>query len=188
MGARGHLNGAAWRRRRSGLCELAGETGYLRSITTRGALLGHQTQLPATPNFCISQPRPTLSCTPAGVHGLSCALTRRSSPPKPPATSGYRLATLRVGPSRMSEGRSQPAGLAEGSRWSFRAAGERPPETVSQRARTPKGCQTQAPETVLANPPGWPGRRIPQLFWRNRARKGVLVISTDKRSQHSNDL
>ena len=71
MGTRGHLNGAAWRRRRSGLCELAGETGYLRSITTRCALLGHQTQFPVTSNFCIPQPRPTMSGTPAGGMALT---------------------------------------------------------------------------------------------------------------------
>ena len=150
MGARGHLSGAAWRRWRSGLCELAGGTGYLRCITTRGALLGHQAQFPFNLSFCISQPRPTMSGTPAGVHGHSSALTRRSSPPKPPATSGYRLATLWVDPPRMSEGPSQPAGLAEGSRWSFRAAGERPPETVSQRARTPAGVPDRGPGYRLA--------------------------------------
>jgi len=116
MGARGHLNGAARRRRRLGLCKLAGGTGYVGSITTRGAPLGREAQLPVTPNCCISQPRPTMARTPAGVHDLSCAVTRRSPPPKPPATSGYLLANLRVDAARISEVPSQPAGSAAGGR------------------------------------------------------------------------
>ena len=71
MGACRHLNGAAWRRWRSGLCELAGGTGYLRSITTRGALLGHEAQFPFNLSFCISQPRPAISGTPAGGMALT---------------------------------------------------------------------------------------------------------------------
>src|ERR1035438_1532697 len=40
------------------------------------------------------------SGTPAGVQVISCAAIRRSPPPRPPATSGYLLATLRVDRSR----------------------------------------------------------------------------------------
>ena len=48
------------------------------------------------------------SGTPAGVQVNSCAAIRRSPPPRPPATSGDPLPTLRVDKARMSE--SQRAG------------------------------------------------------------------------------
>jgi hypothetical protein len=79
MAARGHLNGAARRRRRSGLFKLAGGMGYVGSITTRGAPLGRASQFPVTGNFSVSQPRPKMGGTPAGMHYFSCAVTRRSS-------------------------------------------------------------------------------------------------------------
>jgi hypothetical protein len=40
-------------------------------------------------------------------------------------------------------GESQPAGLAEGSRWSFRAKGERPPERRRMVQHPGEGCQTR---------------------------------------------
>ena len=54
------------------------------------------------------------SGTPAGVQDLSCAVTRRSPPQKPSATSGYPLATLRVDRSRMSKPRWASRGRLTG--------------------------------------------------------------------------
>jgi hypothetical protein len=53
----------------------------------------------------------------------SSALLSGGRLPHPPATSGYLLATLRVDRSRAPKLQSQPGGLADGSRWSFRAMG-----------------------------------------------------------------
>src|ERR1035437_5389426 len=41
-------------------------------------------------------------------------------------------------------GGNQPAGLAEGSRWSLRARGERPPESCVRERSTQEGCQSCA--------------------------------------------
>ena len=77
--------------------------------------------LPLRPRLCRDQ-----SGTPAGVHNISCAVTRRSPPRNPPATSGYRLATLRVDRSNQGLGVSAlqrfgvwPQGLAgaAGAAW-----------------------------------------------------------------------
>jgi len=43
------------------------------------------------------------SGTPCRGAGIGCAITRRSPPPKPAATAGYRLATLRVDPAGRSK-------------------------------------------------------------------------------------
>ena len=58
---------------------------------------------PEVPDFASSRLRSTASGTPRGVQDLASVITRRSRPPCPPATSGYPLATLRVGRSRMAE-------------------------------------------------------------------------------------
>jgi hypothetical protein len=54
-------------------------------------------------------------------------------------------------------GGGQPAGLAEGSRWSFRAKGERPPEDRVGWSSTPAGCQSLGDVTAAT----W---RVPTRF------------------------
>ena len=55
-------------------------------------------------------------------------------------------------------GGEQPAGLAEGSRWSFRAEGKRPPEMRVGWSSTPQGCQElkywcrRGPQTSVVSP------------------------------------
>ena len=46
-----------------------------------------------------------------------------------------------------------PAGLAEGSRWSFRAKGERPPENRVGWSSTPAGCQNLGDMTAATTRP-----------------------------------
>ena len=47
----------------------------------------------------------------------------------------------------------QPAGLAGGSRWAFRAKGERPPENRVGGSSTPAGCQNLGDVTAAATRP-----------------------------------
>src|ERR1035441_3347270 len=47
----------------------------------------------------------------------------------------------------------QPAGLAEGSRWSLRAKGERPPENRVGWSSTPAGCQNLEDMTAATTRP-----------------------------------
>jgi len=54
----------------------------------------------------------------------------------------------------------QPGGLADGSRWSFRANGERPPERRRMVQHPGEGCQTRTPGRRPPNP-----RRPPATVW-----------------------
>jgi hypothetical protein len=52
---------------------------------------------------------------------------------------------------------NQPGGLSDGSRWSLRARGERPPERRRMVQHPEEGCQTQPPDECTALHSGTPG-------------------------------
>ena len=93
----------------------------------------------------LSKARPGRASVPVSPHSdpfVAVRMWRQAS--LPDSAGGFQpLAGVWTFSAEITGG-TQPAGLAEGSRWSFRARGERPPESCVREGSTQEGCQSCA--------------------------------------------
>src|ERR1039457_6724705 len=95
--------------------------------------------------YILSKARPGRASVPVSPHSdpfVAVRMWRQAS--LPDSAGGFQpLAGVWTFSAEITGG-TQPAGLAEGSRWSFRARGERPPESCIREGSTQEGCQSCA--------------------------------------------